>query len=323
MVVAFSPDADLLATAGPDETVRLWNPSTGLELRRLSHDAVASSVRFSPDGARLAATDEGGGVRLWDPRSGELIHDLHHDRVSRKVFFSPSGRYLGTVGRDHVARVWEVVSGRELVQWQQKPASGGYIRGLTFSPHEQSVVTYGIGIPITLWELETGNKLWEIADVDAGGAVFSTNGSVLVTGGYRRMTWWDVAAREQQFFVPVDYLNSIESDTAKRVIATRDTLGSLVQAWDFESGRELRRIPYAKWPTASAVDPAGLWLASTGDDWLGGKRLLEVVRIEPHDLITEACEKASRNLTKDEWQEYFARVRYRRTCPDVPDDEKQ
>lgn len=64
--VAFHPQGDMLASAGGEGAVRLWDIITGQSLAVLpGHGGAATSVRFSPDGLWLASGDLDGRLRVW------------------------------------------------------------------------------------------------------------------------------------------------------------------------------------------------------------------------------------------------------------------
>ncbi len=67
--VAFNPDGDLLAIAGADRTVRLWNTATGQPHGQplTGHTDRVNGVAFSPDGTLLAIAGYDNTARLWNP----------------------------------------------------------------------------------------------------------------------------------------------------------------------------------------------------------------------------------------------------------------
>ena len=66
MSIAFSPCGQVLATAGWDQTVRIWDVASAEELICFrGHTNVIYGVAFSPDGRRVASGGADKTVRIW------------------------------------------------------------------------------------------------------------------------------------------------------------------------------------------------------------------------------------------------------------------
>src|SRR5262249_5641488 len=90
--LAFSKDGRLLASAGEDKTIKLWDAATRKELATLSdHEEPVVQVAFSPDGKRLASASNGDTVKVWDVATHKELHTLAGNTA---VAFSPTGKLL-------------------------------------------------------------------------------------------------------------------------------------------------------------------------------------------------------------------------------------
>lgn len=80
--VVFSADGKTLASGSSDETVKLWDVSTGTELHTLDgHSNAVESIAFSPDGKTLASGSGDKTIKLWDVSTGAELRTL--GRTSR------------------------------------------------------------------------------------------------------------------------------------------------------------------------------------------------------------------------------------------------
>lgn len=99
----------LLLTGGYDDTINIWDISTGVPLRRISFEQTMNKMVISPDRSYLAVASNPQ-VKIWDLNSKMVApvksYEAHKGNVCG-IGISREGQYIYTCSEDGTAKTWE------------------------------------------------------------------------------------------------------------------------------------------------------------------------------------------------------------------------
>ncbi|KAI8382951.1 WD40-repeat-containing domain protein [Blakeslea trispora] len=101
----------LIVTASRDHTLRVWNPSTGTEICRMTgHTASVNAVEPIECRNQIVSASGDSTLKLWDVASGECLKTMEGHRLGlATVRFN--GKYLFSGGLEGKIKVWDIDTG--------------------------------------------------------------------------------------------------------------------------------------------------------------------------------------------------------------------
>lgn len=271
--VAFGPDGKVLATAGADRVIYLWDVETHRPIGKLEgHLGPVKSVAFSPDGSILASASDDKTIILWNVETRQplgLALVGHKDNVNC-VAFSPDGRTLASASSDNTVRLWDV-------QTRQSTTLAGHedlVLSVAWSPDGEMVASASSDKTIRLWDAKTGSAIGEPLKGHTDPALsvaFSPDGKTLASGSRdSTIRLWDVAERQpigDALDAHQDRVASVAFSPDGRRLASGSWDNSLI-LWDTQTwehvGEPLKG--HTNLVRSVAFSPDGQMLASGAND---------------------------------------------------------
>nr|WP_296069877.1 trypsin-like peptidase domain-containing protein [uncultured Actinoplanes sp.] len=270
----------LLASAGEDGTVRLWDSLTNQNAQVLNcHDDCIRSVCAVTVGnnSLLATASHDGTIGLWDPVTGMRVHELtgHTDWV-RNLCAVPTvaGELLASASDDRTVRLWDPTTGtlRHTLTGHR-----GWVTAVTYvpTPGRGILASTGVDGTIFLWEPESGAELTRLS-TQAGWitTLYATrlgDRTILASAGYDGVVrLWDpmtgaLIDRYQTDGPLTDLCTLAEDDTTTLVSTGED---GVIRLWDLFTGRHRELQGHSNWIRAVCELPTSdrRLIATAGDD---------------------------------------------------------
>jgi len=241
--VAWSPDGHLLASAGSNRTVKLWNAATGKEvLTYKGHKDYVFWVAFSPDGRRIASCAQERHIRIWDPASGtDLLTLKGHSGSVLYVAFDATGKRLASTGSDRTIRVWDMDSGKQLVATVPTSIMSHCV---ALNPAGDRVAAVTRDGRVHVWEVPGGKEVLNFqGHAKAGNSVvFSPDGKRLATASQDDLLVrvWDAATGSAVFTCSghTHEVSSVAWSPDGHLLASAGGDDATVRTWDGATGAE-------------------------------------------------------------------------------------
>jgi eukaryotic-like serine/threonine-protein kinase len=150
--LAFSPNGRTLVSASYDQTLRLWDQSTGrlLQTERCADHLVA--LAFLPDEGKLAAAQESGVITIHDATSLAVVKSIRGESDPlRNIAVAPDGRSVATCDVARKIRLWDTLTGQEMLTLQGHKAQ---VNAIAFAPDGSSLTSCSHDGEVKIWRAQ-------------------------------------------------------------------------------------------------------------------------------------------------------------------------
>ncbi|EIW79627.1 WD40 repeat-like protein [Coniophora puteana RWD-64-598 SS2] len=139
-VVRFSPNGDLIASAGDDGMIIVWAPTSSPPTATYGSDLTADDMVYEKE--------------YWKPRltlstTRMQVYDLA---------WSPTGEYIIAGSTDNCARIWSVTDGKCVLEIAEH---NHYVQGVAWDPLNEYVATQSSDRSMHIYSISTKNGVFE------------------------------------------------------------------------------------------------------------------------------------------------------------------
>ncbi|MBL4620286.1 MAG: TIR domain-containing protein [Marinicaulis sp.] len=205
--VTLASDGSKLLTSSDDNTVKVWDAQTGVELGEFTeHDKGCSvdenkcwvwGADFSPDGKLAVSASRDLTADIWQISNMKLVRQLKgHTSTVRAAVWAPDGTAIATASHDNTIIIWDPESGEAI---RTLRGHTDRVHALHFSPNGDLLASASRDGNVRLWNWRTGARVSALSIGGEGNDVkFSNDGSMFAAAAENgRIRIWNTASRER------------------------------------------------------------------------------------------------------------------------------
>jgi WD40 repeat protein len=287
----------MVAAAGADGVVRLWDTTTGRLLRRCNHDGTRlTNLVFHPGGGTLASAGPGWTLRRWDTETGRIRGAPPHYEGAVTASATPGDkravtaltylddRTIAVGDRDGAILLWRIDGGQLLARLR---AHDQAITALAAAPDGNRLASAD-SAGVRLWNPALSEPTQVLQGNTTGVRVlaFSPDGKRLLTGDeVGNLRIWDAATGRELVTMGFERrpVNGVAWTPDGKTVLARHGDGS-VSRWDATEGRQLPLDPAVQRVAAGPVRG----LTTDGRQVLTGtSTVLRLVRLDGVRVVAE------------------------------------
>ncbi|WP_413163626.1 NB-ARC domain-containing protein [Capilliphycus salinus ALCB114379] len=267
--VAVSPNGKILATAGEDFTIKLWDIKTGECLKILNqHTNCVRSVAFTNSGKFMISGSEDRTLRIWDLKTGNCVKVLEgHQQQIWTLAIHPNDDYIISGSDDCTLKLWGIKTGECLKTFH---GHTDWIRSVVWSPERQRIASGSIDKTVKLWDVKTGECLQTFRGHKNGifSVIFIDENQLASTGLDGTIKLWNIKSGRCRRTLS-SHRNLIAhiafSSPEKVLISAAED--QTVKLWDITTGSCIRVVQArVNWFSSVAFSCDGKILASGSED---------------------------------------------------------
>ena len=277
--VALTRDDGQVITGSLDDTIRVWDLSSGTLLRTIkghTNGVEALVVASTTGGEKIVSGSRDRTIKIWDLVSGRLLRSLEgHSGFVKAVAVTPNGEQVISGSTDKTIKVWDLASGKLLRSLEGHTKD---VLAVAITPNGEQIISGSEDRTIKVWDLASGRLLLSLEGhaywVNA--IAVTPSGKQVISGSSNNViNIWDLGTgnllrsldgRSDSFLSEHVWVRTLAvTPDGKQVVSGYDN--DPIKVWDLSTGKLVRTLEgESKGVDAVALTSDGKKIVSgTGD----------------------------------------------------------